>query len=61
MDSSLSAENYDLLLELLERWQQLGKQQRIQLGQNFLSKIGDEFASDDPKALKSHLQQMAGR
>jgi uncharacterized RDD family membrane protein YckC len=60
LDSSLSAENYDLLLELLERWQQLDKQQRIHLGQQFLNRISDEFLSDDPAQLKTHLQKLAG-
>ena len=61
LNSSLSAENYDLLLELLERWQQLNKPQRIHLGQQFLKKIGDEVFIDDPAQLKSHLQTLAGR
>ena len=61
LNSELSAENYDLLLELLERWQQLGKHQRLQLGQHFLDRIGDGFQSDDHKQLKSHLQELAGR
>lgn len=60
LNSSLSAENYDLLLELLERWQQLDKQQRIHLGQQFLNRIGDELVTDDPTQLKSHLQKLAG-
>lgn len=60
-DSKLSAEQYELLLELLERWQQLGKEQRVRLGQHFLGKTGDEFASDDPKQIRSRLEQLAGR
>ena len=60
LDSSLSAENYDLLLELLERWQQLDKAQRIHLGQQFLNRIGDELHTQDQKQLKSHLQKLAG-
>ena len=59
LNSSLSPENYDLLLELLERWQQLDKQQRIHLGQQFLNRIHDEFLTDDPKQLKTHLQKLA--
>lgn len=61
LNSDLSAENFDLLLELLERWQQLGKKQRLQLGQHFLNKIGDGFRSEDHKQLKSHLQELAGQ
>ncbi|MGB5603693.1 MAG: RDD family protein, partial [Gammaproteobacteria bacterium] len=61
LNSSLSAENYDLLLELLDRWQQLDKKQRIHLGQQFLSRIGDELRTDDPTRLKTHLQQLAGQ
>ncbi len=60
LNSSLSTENYDLLLELLERWQQLGKPQRIHLGQQFLNKIGDELLTDDQAQLKTHLQKLAG-
>ena len=60
LNSSLSTENYDLLLELLERWQQLDKPQRIRLGQHFLSKIGDELVTDDQAQLKTHLQKLAG-
>ena len=60
LNSTLSAEDYDLLLELLERWQQLDKPQRINLGQHFLSKIGDELVTDDQAQLKTHLQKLAG-
>ena len=60
LNSSLSTENYDLLLELLERWQQLGKPQRIHLGQQFLNKIGDELLTDDQAQLNTHLQKLAG-
>jgi len=60
LNSSLSAENYDLLLELLERWQQLEKPQRVHLGQHFLSRIGDELVTDDQAQLKTHLQKLAG-
>ena len=61
LDSSLPAKDYDLLLELLERWQQLDKRQRIHLGQQFLKKIGEESFSDDPAILKDRLQELAGR
>lgn len=60
LNSRLSAENYDLLLELLERWQQLEKHQRIHLGQQFLNRIGDDRLTDDQTQLKSHLQKLAG-
>lgn len=60
LNSSLSPENYDLLLELLERWQELDKQQRIHLGQQFLNRISDEFLTEDPAQLKTHLQKLAG-
>ena len=60
LHSELSAENYDLLLELLERWQQLDKPQRIHLGQHFLERVGDGLVSDDPNQLKARLQQLAG-
>ena len=59
LDSSLSAEQYALLLELLERWQQLEKSQRLHLGQQFLRKIGDPLISDDAARLKSHLDELA--
>ena len=61
LDSDLSADNYDLLLELLERWKQLDKPQRIQLGQHFLRKIGDGLVTDDPGQLHTYLEKLAGR
>ena len=61
LNSSLSAENHDLLLELLERWQQLDKQQRIHLGQRFLNKINDEYMVRDQGRLKIHLEKLAGK
>lgn len=60
LDSRLSTENYDLLLELLDRWAQLEKHQRIHLAQQFLKKIGDELHSDDPNTLKTRLQELVG-
>jgi uncharacterized RDD family membrane protein YckC len=60
LNSSLSADNYDLLLELLERWQQLEKAQRMHLGQQFLDRIGDGLHTHDQAQLKSHLQKLAG-
>jgi uncharacterized RDD family membrane protein YckC len=61
LNSSLSTENYDLLLELLDRWKNLDKPHRIYLGQNFLKKIGDELPTDDQAELKTYLEQLAGR
>ena len=61
LNSSLSTENFDLLLELLDRWKNLDKPHRIQLGQNFLKKIGDELLTDDQAQLKTHLEKLAGR
>jgi uncharacterized RDD family membrane protein YckC len=58
LDSRLSTENYDLLLELLDRWAQLEKHQRIHLAQQFLNKIGDELHDDDPNTLKTRLQEL---
>lgn len=58
LDSRLSTENYDLLLELLDRWAQLEKHQRIHLAQQFLNKIGDELHGDDPNTLKTRLQEL---
>jgi uncharacterized RDD family membrane protein YckC len=60
LDSGLSRENQALLLELLERWQQLDKKQRIHLAQQFLAKTGDGFISDDPAKLQARLQTLAG-
>jgi uncharacterized RDD family membrane protein YckC len=59
-DSGLSGENQALLLELLERWQQLDKKQRVHLAQQFLAKTGDDFLSDDPAQLQARLQALAG-
>lgn len=61
LSSSLTTENYDLLLELLDRWPQLEPQQRIRLSQQFLKKTGDELLTDDPNTLKSHLQELASK
>ncbi len=60
LDSNLSAEDYDLLLELLERWRQLGKQQRMHLGHQFLHKIGDDAQLDEQKLLHAYLNKLAG-
>jgi uncharacterized RDD family membrane protein YckC len=60
LNSGLSRENQGLLLELLERWQQLDKKQRIHLAQQFLAKTGDDFRSDDPAKLQARLQVLAG-
>jgi uncharacterized RDD family membrane protein YckC len=61
LDSNLSAGDFDLLLEILERWQQLGKEQQIQLGHQFLSKIGDDTQPDNQKLLLAHLNKLAGK
>lgn len=61
LNSGLSSENHALLLELLERWQQLDKKQKVNLGQRFLVKAGDDFLSDDPVQLKTHLEMIAGK
>jgi uncharacterized RDD family membrane protein YckC len=61
LHSGLSTDNHALLLELLERWQQLDKEQRVNLGQRFLAKAGDNFFSDDPVQLKTHLEMIAGK
>lgn len=61
LDSNLSAGDYDLLLEILDRWRQLGKQQQLQLGQKFLRKIDDETQLDDQKLLLAHLKKLAGK
>lgn len=58
--SGLSPDNQALLLELLERWQQLDKKQRVHLAQQFLTKSGDDFRSDDPAQLQARLQALAG-
>ena len=58
--SGLSPDNQALLLELLERWQQLDKKQRVHLAQQFLTKSGDDFRSDDPAQLQARLQTLAG-
>ena len=61
LSSSLGADKYDLLLELLERWQQLDKKQRVHLGQQFLRTIDDDLTSDDPITIKTRLQELAGK
>jgi uncharacterized RDD family membrane protein YckC len=60
-NSRLSPENHTLLLELLERWQQLDKKQRVHLGRQFLVKIGDSSTFDDPAQLKAQLEALAGK
>jgi len=61
LNSGLTAENQDLLLELLERWDQLTKSQRVRLGQRFLKKIDHDLNTDDPHRLKSHLLKLAAK
>ena len=61
LDSNLSAADYDLLLEILERWRQLDKKQRLQLGNQFLRKIGDNAQLANDKPLLAHLKNLAGK
>jgi uncharacterized RDD family membrane protein YckC len=58
-NSMLSLDDQALLIELLERWQQLDKKQRVHLGRQFLARAGDDFPSDDPAQLKAHLEMLA--
>lgn len=61
LDSNLSAGDYDLLLEILERWRQLDKKKRMQLGHQYLRKIGDNSQLDNQKQLLAQLKKLAGK
>jgi uncharacterized RDD family membrane protein YckC len=60
-NSGMNSEQLDLLHELLDRWPQLEKDQRVRLGGRFLQQIGDESHSDDAAAIRTRLLQLAGR
>ena len=53
------SEHYTLLQELLERWSQLEKEQRMNLGHQLLDRMGDNFVPGDPAELKDYLLQIS--
>ena len=59
-DSNQTAENRALLMELLDRWSQLEKEQRMNLGHQLLDRMGDNFVPGDSAELKDYLKQIAG-
>ena len=62
LNASLPAQDYELLLEILERWPQLLPDKRLQLGRQLLARIGDDFDSDNDKTMKDYLETVkAGR
>ena len=53
-----AAENDAILHELLDRWSQLDKEQRMNLGHQLLDKMGDNFVPGDSAELKDYLKQI---
>ena len=60
-DSNLAVadENDALLKELLARWSQLEKEQRMNLGHQLLDRMGDNFVPGDTAELKRYLLEIA--
>ena len=60
-DTAQAAENDAILHELLDRWSQLDKEQRMNLGHQLLDRMGDNFVPGDSAELKDYLKQIAGK
>lgn len=58
-DTVQAAENDAILHELLDRWSQLEKEQRMNLGHQLLDRMGDNFVPGDSAELKDYLKQIA--
>jgi uncharacterized RDD family membrane protein YckC len=60
-DSAQAADNDAILHELLDRWSQLEKEQRMNLGHQLLDRMGDNFVPGDAAELKDYLKQIANK
>ncbi len=61
-DSTMSLQDQELLVELLERWKQLNSKTRVSLAHKFLRRIGVEFNQQDKdKVLYQQLRELAGQ
>lgn len=60
LNTSIPADDYELLLDIIERWGQLQSENRLQLGHQFLRKIGNDFQTEteNDKELKKHLVKL---
>lgn len=58
LNSNIPAKEYEILIELLERWNQLLPDKRIQLGTQFLARIGDDFHAKNVHEMKKHLESV---
>jgi len=58
LNTSIPAADYELLLEIMDRWDNLLPENRLQIGHQLLSKIGDDFHTEKPKELKKHLSKL---
>jgi len=55
LNTSIPPADYELLLEIMDRWDNLLPENRLQLGHQLLSRIGDNFHTQKPNELKKHL------
>ena len=58
LNTTIPAEDYELLLDIIERWGQLQPDNRLQLGHQFLRKINHDYHTDNDRELKKHLLQL---
>lgn len=58
LSTTIPADDYELLLDIIERWGQLQPENRLQLGHQFLRKIDDDYQTDDHHELKKYLVKL---
>lgn len=58
LSTTIPADDYELLLDIIERWGQLQPEKRIELGHRFLHKIGNDFHTEDDRELKENLVKL---
>lgn len=58
LNTLIPADDYELLIDITERWKQLLPENRLQLGHQFLKKIGDDFHTENDRELKKHLVKL---
>ena len=58
IDTSIAAEDYELLLDITARWKQLTPDNRLLLGHKLLVKIGSDYQTDKVGELETHLNKL---
>ncbi|VAW52386.1 hypothetical protein MNBD_GAMMA06-771 [hydrothermal vent metagenome] len=61
LNATIPAGDYELLLEIINRWEQLLPEKRLQLGHQLLSKISDDFHTEKDRELKKHLIKLKNK